>query len=290
MSSVFLNTDDPAPACVSDEGMTEILNNPELVAISEEQSELLDELLTQYGSLETAQTQSPARHDRYQALKGKHAQKLKYLEVQRYKSEYKAWWVAKEGRTEKADPETPVSVSNGVDQLLGESQEQDDQISESTVPIDPQLLEEYEAEASAAAASLTKGLDDAEDSGVDLEDSLDAVQEAGDPKKKVSTSSKKPRKFNVSDEDVPRHTLVDILPTVLYDRAEHLSWAEISAVSTTCTHLAVSILIKSRCPELWTVVFAGCGSEVMNSARNARPSITPIFVRLIIAEMQSTLG
>lgn len=31
MSSVFLNIDDPAPARVSDEGMTEILNNPELV-------------------------------------------------------------------------------------------------------------------------------------------------------------------------------------------------------------------------------------------------------------------
>lgn len=230
MSSVFLNSDEPPPARVSDEGMTEILNEPELVAISEEQSKLLDELLTEHGSLEAAQAQSPARHGQYQALRTKHAQKLRYLEGKRYRSEYKAWRVSKEGRAERTDPETPVGGSSGVDQLLGESQNQDDQISESSIPIDPRLLEEEQAEASAAAASLADGLDAVEENADDPLDSLDAVQDAGGSKK---GSSKKPRKFVKSDEDVPRFTLVDILSTLLYDRAGHFSWAEISAVCTT---------------------------------------------------------
>lgn len=232
MSSVFLNTDDPPPSCVSDEGMTDILNDPDLVAISVEQSDLLDELLTQHGSMESAQTQSPARHGRYQTLRKKHAEKLRNLEAQRYKSEYKAWWAAKEGRSEHSEPETPVSGTR-VDQLLVESQDQDDQVSKSAVPIDPRLLEEAEAEASAAAASLAKGLDDVDENGNDPADSMETVQEAVGSHEKLSISSKKPRKFVKSDEDVPRYTLIDSLPVLLYERAGHFSWAKISAVCTT---------------------------------------------------------
>ncbi|KAK7712267.1 hypothetical protein SLS63_012445 [Diaporthe eres] len=232
MSSVFLNTDDPPPSCVSDEGMTDILNDPDLVAISVEQSDLLDELLTQHGSMESAQTQSPARHGRYQTLRKKHAEKLRNLEAQRYKSEYKAWWAAKEGRSEHSEPETPVSGTR-VDQLLVESQDQDDQVSKSAVPIDPRLLEEAEAEASAAAASLAKGLDDVDENGNDPADSMETVRKAVGSHEKLSISSKKPRKFVKSDEDVPRYTLIDSLPVLLYERAGHFSWAEISAVCTT---------------------------------------------------------
>lgn len=224
MSSVFLNTnpDEAPPARVSDRGMAEVLDSPELKAMSKEQSGLLDELLAQYGSLETASTQSPALHDRYQAVRKRYCERLKYLQIKQYKSEYQAWWASKEGRSAQAAPQPLFSGGNEIDQLLEESQGQENQIKQHESKIDPQLLDQELAEESDAAASLAAELDSADRSEPDE-----------DPVEHAEEFSGKIRTFIKSESDVPRHTLIDDLPALLYNQQENTTWVELSAACTT---------------------------------------------------------
>lgn len=230
LSSVFLNTspENPPPKTISDAGMTEILNKPDLIAMSTEQSELLDQLKLQHGSLDAAKTQDPARYFRYDTLQKKHCQKFQYLKTKKFDSEYKAWCnIRDEGPPEQTAPQSSTSASSEIDQLLEKSQYQDD-----NVPIDPQILEEAEAEETAAANSLTKACNAVVTD--DQSDSMEIVQNAGHTKDNSFASSHKPRKFIKDDKDLPLYTLVDHLPTFLFNNTEQdMTWAEISGVCTT---------------------------------------------------------
>lgn len=205
MSSAFLNTsvEDSPPSRVSDQGMTEVLTDPELAAIMTEMSTLLDELLTEYGSLSAAQAQAPARRQQYTVLQKRYHVRFVSLQRQQYTIEYKAWWASKkEGRQiQQAEPQEVVGGGGGggggggssstseIDQPAGEPQDCD-----SITPIDPQLLkDEYElgddsiipinpqlleqmAEASAAADALVMDMKNAgeEEDEADLSDAVQA--------------------------------------------------------------------------------------------------------------------
>lgn len=235
MSSIFLNTDanDPPPSHISAQGMAAILNDPELNTLMTEKSALLDRLLTEHGSLDAAQSKDPSRRIQYTVLRNKYSIKLATLQRKRYAEECKTWWAAKEGRQHTEIPEGH-QVRSRIDQVLDESEEQEAQLPDnSAMPIDLQTLNE----ASAVASALVMDLD-ASDSKADS--SLDDVQAAAaeEPTEISYTTAStsivmRGRTFVPGEGDVPKHTLVDHLPSLLYDQPEDMTWKQLSDVCTT---------------------------------------------------------
>lgn len=227
MSSVFLDVgNEPLPDRVSEEGMAEIRRDPELLAILAEQSELTDELVLKHGTLDSARAEDPDRHQFYMQLRNKYSVILSRLQEKKFKEEYKAYWEArkrggKDSRKAAVEPAAPV-VERGEDDIL--LVEQELEVPDNDIPIDPQLLAQ-EAEAADAASSLAAELDAGEAAG----DFTDAVQQEDGGAQGGSSSGG--RSFAV--REVARHSLVDHVPAYLYDQPQGTTWSELSAVFVT---------------------------------------------------------
>lgn len=268
MSSIFLDTDnDQPPDRVSGQGMWEIRRDEELLAILAEQSELADELVLKHGSLDSARAGDPERHQSYMQLRDKYSKKLSRLQDKKFKEEYKAYWAARKGRAQDsqqaaAEPPSPVVERSQDDVLLDELEKE---IPDDDIPIDPQLLAD-EAEAVEAASALAADLDAGEAAG----DFLDDVQQEDGAQAGGSSSPGGPsegRSFAV--REVGRYSLVDHVPTYLYDQPHGTTWGELSAILvTTFNHLhPADKFFPNEEPFPGTYECRFCGLEFYNERR-----------------------
>lgn len=233
MSSLFLGTDKkgPPPDRVSEKGMAEIYQNPELLALLDELSAMSDELIRDHGSLRNAEVHDPDGHRLYKEISKKHSAKLNRLTAKKYEEEFRAHFNL--GSTEAQSIPIPAPGPSHVDVILNEEEDDPEFGNGSDIPVDPELLAE-EAEATEALAELALSLEEGDESD---EKSLDAVQEYdpnGDDDPEAPTAKGPTRRF-YGMRKIARHTLIDEVPAYLYNRSreEAPTWKSLSAYFTT---------------------------------------------------------
>lgn len=228
MSSLFLGTgtSGPPPDRVSEKGLAEIYQDPELLALLDKVSAISDELIREHGSLKDARVRDPYRHEVYKELSKKHSMRLNRLREKKYEEEYRAHFNL--GSTEAQNIPIPQPGPSQVDVLLDE--EEDLEVGDGCdIPVDPELVAE-EAAATEALAELALDLKDGEESA---EKSSDAVQEC-DPNHDdddEAPTTKKPTLRFYGRRKIARHTLIDEVPAHLYNRSreEAPTWKSLSA-------------------------------------------------------------
>ncbi|KAI3400944.1 hypothetical protein diail_1152 [Diaporthe ilicicola] len=200
MSSIFLGIDKnrPPPDRVSEKGMTEVYQNPELLSLLDEVSAILDQLVQEHGSIANPRA----------------------LDPEKYVEECRAHFNL--GDTEAQNVPIPAPGPSQVDTLLDEQEFGMDY----DLASDPQLVAE-DGDASEALAELADGLT-VDDEAAD--DDLDDAQE-NEPNNGATSSSR--RLFG--RRKIARHTLIDEVPAYLYNQTqeEASTWNSMSAHFTT---------------------------------------------------------
>lgn len=260
MSSVFLGADTAQPPTrLSEEGMIKVLQDPDVMALLDEKSTMLDGLLRDHGSLDEAKTLDTGRHNRYKTLCEKFDKMMRGRRQKQFNLEYRAYYEQRKlglgsaghddsdiGRPPKDDDPVPMLGPSEVDLLLDEQDQQDQEpaaAAGSGIPIDPRLLEEEEAEAAEALTSLAASLDEGEATGFS-----DDVHETERPGvSPTPTSASTPASASSSSaaakatrsgptrgplsgpREAARHSLVDDVPAWLYAQPPGITWRELSA-------------------------------------------------------------
>lgn len=233
MSSLFLGTDTsgPPPDRVSEEGMAEVYQDPELLVLLDELSNISDELIRKYGSLRNAEAHDPHGHQVYKEMSKNHSVKLDRLTAKKYAEEYRAHFNL--GSNGAHNIAIPVPGPSQVDVLLDERAEDPGFGDGSDLPTDPELLEE-EAEALEALEELAAGLEDGDESAEKMSDAVQEHDPDNDDDDKTRTAKKPTYRF-YGRREIARHTLIDEVPAILYNRSreEAPTWKSLSAHFTT---------------------------------------------------------
>lgn len=156
LSSIALNRRADAPTRLSEEGERSVYNNPEILAATTHEIELLDSLLEEYRTLDEAKAVNPAAVQRYDEACGKTKIVRKLLRAKLFEQEYRAHFNAAcpttteqatpcavdspHGRTERQALSTPLISSTFGEEDQGESL-LDRVLEADDSTIDPRLLE-----------------------------------------------------------------------------------------------------------------------------------------------------
>lgn len=281
MSSIFLNTGNKRlPDRVSEEGMAEIHQDEELVALLSEQSKAIDELLGKFRTLKIAKEQDPGRHIAWRRVRDRGIKRMHHLQEKKFKEEYKAFLEGTMNPSCDAHQdsvEVPALVlGRSKNDMLLDQQEQE--VLDDKILTEPQLLQQ-EAEAAEAAKVLDLlNTDLCIDEAADGEDLLDVVQDDKDEdghqeEQQVGASSKSKgvvtsaRSF--AFREISGRSLVDHVPTWLYDQPQGTTRAELSAIFVTAfNHLhPADRFYPNQHPFPSTYVCRFCGLDFVGGER-----------------------
>lgn len=216
MSSMFLDTGNgqPPPVRVSEEGMAEVYQDPDVLALLTEQSEIADELVLQYGSLREARYLDPDRWKTYSKLRTRHSYMLGQLAQKKFNDEYKAHFKAAQGvATDPTQHPTPDVGPSEVDLLLDD---QDTAVADDAPATEQELKEE--AEATSALLELSASLD--------LVDIEETDENSADVPAPVCRETRTNGWFGFSETAM--HSLVDEVATHLYEQSPDATWESLA--------------------------------------------------------------
>ena len=229
MSSVFLGNSSgrAAPKCVSEEGMQAIHQDSQLRDLLAQQTVILDALVSEHGSLENARSTKGEQYRAYAKLGDSYSKRKSRLTEAKYKEEYKQYFAdgAKATSPALAAPQ-PEPVESGmaestasrsafdradIEQLL--EADPADILDDVQIAIDPLLLPGSTEDATDSTRS-TLPIDNANDveSPIVVDETITANSNASSP----GTDQASKRSF--APRTIGRHTLVDMVPTMLYEQ------------------------------------------------------------------------
>ena len=212
MSSVFLgqSPDRQPPQQVSEEGMEAVHQDEQLRSLLVQQTTVLDALLTEHGSFDSARAAGCEQYKEYKQLGDQYSKRKSHLVKVKYNDEYKQYF-SKLGQPAPqlaaADLEASTRDDNEIEQLLNLDQVTD--LDDVEVPIDPRLLL---GEPEDAADSMDE--DDISDG--EASSAPDAVAAPDDTATSSGGEASASRSF--APRVIGLHTLVDEVPVMLYEQ------------------------------------------------------------------------